>query len=210
MKKALAIGCLFGLINLSAKNIFSALPFDTITTRHCVTVEFLGNSYLSLDESFLASDIGISPFSLTYNYFLKAGRHRWAITGGGGFFRSWWEEDVGNNHIYHKPLCPSFQVGASLEVARKQMASFWVGGYYIYARGKHSISYVDYQNGVKIITIESDYEVSPDFYVQLEPGSGHFIVKISLAPKIRFVETKNTSRRNVFPIWGGISIGGAW
>jgi hypothetical protein len=192
------------------ENIAHSSVGDTLIQakkKNIIEIEFLGNNYISPFFSFLGSDYGISPASLNYKRTIFRSNSCWQFNLGLGSFRSYYVE----NQTYHKPWALTVPLGFLWRPNYKRNG-FWVGLFYTssFVRQDYEVI-IDRYSSINY-TIYYDYQVMPNICYQLHSKKGSFVCNFSFTPKLSsgFSTDKKGYEWKALPLWGGISIGGAW
>ncbi|OGU82396.1 MAG: hypothetical protein A2W11_09655 [Ignavibacteria bacterium RBG_16_35_7] len=175
-----------------------------ILKKNQVYVEALGNNY------FGSVPINFVSVNLARKIGSGYGNNIFILSVGVSAFKSSYIDTSGLGWNYPKVTIITAPIGFLWRWNYKRNG-LWLGLYYTSAFGKQS--YVnDYAHQTIVSTPNYCFQLSPNLCYQFQSKSEKLFCKISYTPKIyasNFFE-KNGFVYTIFPIWGGISIGGGW
>lgn len=196
----------FCFISQPAKSQNSdSLSFSAVK-KNTVEVEFLGNDYLSPFSS-----RGFLPFSINYSRLVVFPKLSLQFTIGLTSFRSYYYEHQGIQSVLHRPWSITIPTGFLCRGKYKRNG-LWFGLFFTSAYVKQIYSVPIDRNSSIVYTIHYDYQIMPNVCYQFHSKKGDFVCKIFYSPKIASGAFKRQQGYDwtIFPLWGGISIGGGW
>lgn len=199
--------CLVSCFRLCAQNSTDDPP------KNLLEAELLGSSYL---VPFQQPYTGFFPLTLNYSRVVTAGNSTVQLGIGISTVHSRYE-DVADHQFVH-PYVHHYPWALCLPVRflwryHEKRNGLWGGVIFTPVFVKQQYMYFDgVQMKTTIDQIDYDYQIMPTLCYQFMNKKEHFVIKLLYTPKISsgFFNGRQGYRWKFFPLWGGISIGGAW